>query len=54
MTIGYFRFAKGTDLRAALAGLPDDMCPCPHWGYMLEGKLALRNEPGSAGSDSCR
>ena len=46
MTIGYFRFAKGTDLRAALAGLPDDMCPCPHWGYMLEGKLLMRTPSG--------
>ena len=33
MTVGYFRFAKGTDLRPALAGLPGDMCQCPHWGY---------------------
>jgi hypothetical protein len=46
MTIGYFRFAKGTDLRAALAGLPDDMCQCPHWGYMLEGKLLMRTPSG--------
>jgi hypothetical protein len=31
MTVGYFRFAKGTDLGPALVGLPGDMCQCPHW-----------------------
>jgi hypothetical protein len=42
MTVGYFRFAKGTDLRPALAGLPGDMCQCPHWGYVQKGRLTFR------------
>jgi hypothetical protein len=41
MTVGYFRFAKGIDLRPHLAGLPGDMCQYPHWGYLLEGTLLM-------------
>ena len=46
MTVGYFRFAKGTDLGPVLVGLPGDMCQCPHWGYMLEGTLLMRTPSG--------
>ena len=42
MTVGFFRLKQGTDLGPALVGLPDDSCPCPHWGYMLEGRLLMR------------
>ena len=27
-------------------GLPDDVCPCPHWCYMLEGRLAMKTRAG--------
>jgi len=23
-------------------GLPDDQCQCPHWGYVLNGRLSYR------------
>ena len=46
MTVGFFRFAAGTDLGPALAGLPGDKCPCPHWGYMIEGRLRMRTAEG--------
>ena len=46
MTAGFFRLAKGTDLGPALAGLPDDRCQCPHWGYMTEGSLTMRTAEG--------
>ena len=42
MTVGFFRLKQGTDLGPALVGLPHDSCPCPHWGYMLEGRLLMR------------
>jgi hypothetical protein len=32
----------GTDMGPLLKGLPDDRCPCPHWGYVLKGRLRLR------------
>jgi quercetin dioxygenase-like cupin family protein len=25
-----------------LKGLPDGRCQCPHWGYVLKGKLTFR------------
>lgn len=44
MTAAFLRFAKGTDMRGVLAGMPDDLCPCPHWGYVLKGRLKLRTK----------
>ena len=35
--VSYHEFAKGTDFTPILKGLPDDMCPCPHYGYIFEG-----------------
>lgn len=46
MTISFIRLKKGTNLAPALVGLPDDLCPCPHWGYMLEGKLVMHTPNG--------
>ena len=40
LTAGWFSLAKGVDLGPALVGLPGDLCPCPHWGYMLKGQPA--------------
>ena len=25
-----------------LRGLPGDRCPCPHWGYLVKGRLRVR------------
>ena len=46
MTVSFIRLAKGTDLGPALVGLEGDSCPCPHWGYMLEGRLLMRTPRG--------
>ncbi len=37
---------KGIDLRPLLAGLPDDLCQCPHWGYVLKGKVRMHTTTG--------
>jgi hypothetical protein len=47
MTTAFVRLAKGVDLRAPLAGLPDDLCQCPHWGYLLEGRLKMHTRDGA-------
>ena len=31
----------GTDVAPLLKGLPDDSCPCPHWGYVVKGQLRV-------------
>lgn len=36
--IAWVRLPAGADLRPGLAGLPGDLCPCPHWGYMISGR----------------
>ncbi|MFE4690822.1 hypothetical protein ACFRH6_12270 [Streptomyces sp. NPDC056749] len=46
LSVALIRLAKGADMGPALKGLPDDMCPCPHWGYMIEGRLKLRTGTG--------
>src|SRR5579859_4840997 len=42
MTAGITRIPAGSDLAALLKGLPGDRCPCPHWGYVLAGRLIVR------------
>ncbi|MEW6473782.1 MAG: hypothetical protein AB1679_16140 [Actinomycetota bacterium] len=46
LSVSFIRLAKGTDLGPALVGLPGDLCQCPHWGYMLEGRLKMRTADG--------
>ena len=38
------RLSAGVDVDATplLKGLPGDACPCPHWGYVLKGRLTYR------------
>jgi hypothetical protein len=31
----------GTDLAPVLKGLPNDLCPCPHWGYVIKGRMRV-------------
>ena len=49
----FIKLPAGTDLKPLLTGLPDDLCPCPHWGYMISGRVRLtyadRDEVISAG-----
>jgi hypothetical protein len=35
-------FTDMFDVGPLLAGLPDDLCPCPHWGYVLKGRMRVR------------
>jgi hypothetical protein len=43
----YFSMAAGTDLAPLLQGLENDMCPSPHWGYLIEGEVTVTYENGS-------
>jgi len=45
-TVAWVRLPKGADLRPGLAGLPGDLCQCPHWGYMLAGRLRMHTADG--------
>jgi hypothetical protein len=41
-TVNLVEFRQDMDQSAILKGLPDDRCQCPHWGYVLKGKLTFR------------
>ncbi|MDN3022725.1 hypothetical protein [Streptomyces sp. S.PB5] len=47
MSVGYIHLPQGADLGPALKGMPDDACQCPHWGYLLKGKVRMRTASGS-------
>jgi hypothetical protein len=46
MTVAFVRVPKGADFRPALVGLPGDMCQCPHWGYILKGRIRMHTPDG--------
>jgi hypothetical protein len=46
MTAAFVRVPKGADFRPALKGLPGDLCQCPHWAYVLKGRLKMHTESG--------
>jgi hypothetical protein len=47
MTVAYHEDPAGTDFRPLLKGLPDDKCPCPHWGYIVKGSVHIRYTDGT-------
>jgi len=47
MSATFVQLPKGADLRPAVVGLPGDLCQCPHWGYLLKGRVRMHT-PDSA------
>jgi hypothetical protein len=41
-TVGFESFREDADAAPIFRGLPDDRCQCPHWGYVIAGRLTLR------------
>lgn len=41
-TVNFVTFREDIDHAPLLKGLPDDQCQCPHWGYVLEGRMTFR------------
>src|SRR5437016_2650027 len=41
-TVNFVSFAQDIDATPLLKGLPDDRCQCPHWGYVIKGKMTMR------------
>jgi hypothetical protein len=40
--IGHETFETAFDVAPLLQGLPDDRCQCPHWGYVIRGRMRVR------------
>jgi hypothetical protein len=45
--VRHIRLPAGTDFTPLFVGLPDDLCQCAHWGYVLNGSIRLRYADGS-------
>jgi hypothetical protein len=45
-TVNFVEFHEDVDATPLLKGLPDDRCQCPHWGYVLKGRLTYRVADG--------
>lgn len=41
-TVSFVSFRQDIDGTPLLKGLPNDSCQCPHWGYVLKGKVTYR------------
>ena len=41
-TVNLLSFNDDIDGTPLMKGLPDDRCQCPHWGYVLKGRLTFR------------
>ena len=54
-SVNFVSIREGHDLAPMLKALPGGKCPCPHWGYLVKGRLTVRYgdheeviEPGDA------
>jgi hypothetical protein len=54
-TFDFVSIRQTHSLEPMLKGLPQDRCPCPHWGYLFTGKIIVTYadheevyEPGDA------
>jgi mannose-6-phosphate isomerase-like protein (cupin superfamily) len=41
-TVNFVSIRQDHDLAPMLSGLPGGRCPCPHWGYVLKGRMTVR------------
>jgi hypothetical protein len=41
-TVNFVTFHEDIDATPLLKGLPDDRCQCPHWGYVITGRITMR------------
>ena len=40
-TVQFVSIRETHSLKDALAGRPDGNCKCPHWGYLVSGKVSV-------------
>ena len=41
-TVVFEAYHADVDPAELFRGLPDDRCQCPHWGYVVSGRLIIR------------
>jgi hypothetical protein len=45
-TVSFEEFSTGGDFAPLFSGLPDDRCPCSHWGVVVKGRLTITYADG--------
>ena len=43
----YFTLSAGVDTTPLFQGLEGNLCQCPHWGYVLRGRLTTTDGAGA-------
>jgi hypothetical protein len=43
----YFTLSEGVDTTPLFEGLEGDLCQCPHWGFVLQGRLTTTDARGA-------
>ena len=41
-TVNFLHVSTAVDMNQMLRGLPANMCPCPHWGIVTDGRMTVR------------
>jgi hypothetical protein len=41
-TVSFTSLLEDIDATPLMKGLPDNRCQCPHWGYLIKGKMTAR------------
>ena len=41
-TVNFVTITKSHDLAPVLTSLPTGKCTCPHWGYVIKGRVIVR------------
>jgi len=41
-SVGFETHGEDVDPSQFFAGLPDNRCQCPHWGYVISGRVRFR------------
>jgi len=47
MTLVWISVPAGFDFGPSLEGLPHDMCPCEHWGTVVDGSMEISTHDGT-------
>jgi len=45
-TVNFVSFRQDIDATPLYKGLPDDRCQCPHWGYVVSGRVTFQYADG--------
>ncbi|HET6562123.1 MAG TPA: hypothetical protein VFG72_09630 [Marmoricola sp.] len=43
----FFTLSEGVDTTPLFEGLEGDLCQCPHWGFVLRGRLTTTDAEGA-------